>query len=340
MSTNNPKKELIIAGNPNINTIRNVIYFANKTYENIEKVYFLDSEDSLHQWDGSSVEPQRSDFARNYIKKDVEISHKIFERNLLHQEIPKLLSEQLKIYKNNQIIVDFTNGDKYISGILYASASLSKIENLFFIYVQFDKRNELPENLSPENYKIYPILNLENLESIGKYTQFEIIYYKNKADELIKLYSNYDFKSSFLKNNFGSEIESSIYNYFSGNYRGTISGLSLIIEDISKEICPKIKNSAKGKIKAKTSNDFNGSILWLQSNFCDPLRGKENQGLEDYEEQFRLLKNVDKIFDVIKVYRNQSSHPYSDLKGKNEAKLVLDNTLYSLELIKKSGVFD
>jgi len=339
MSKENSKKELIIAGNPNINTIRNVVYFANKTYDNIEKIYFLDSEDSLHQWDGTSVEPQRSNFARKYIGKDVEISHKVFERDLLHQEIPKLLSEQLKIYKNDQIIVDFTNGDKYISGILYASASLSKIENLFFIYVQYDKRDELPENLESEHYKIYPILNLENLESIGKYTQFEIIYYKNKADELIKLYSDYTFKSSFLKNNFGSEIESSIYNYFSGRYREAISGLSLVIEDISKEICSRIKNIAKGKIKVKLPNDFSGSITWLQSNFCDPLRGKEDKGLEDYEEELRLLKNIDKIFDVIRVYRNQSNHPYNDLKGKEEAKLILDNTLYSLELIKKSGVF-
>ena len=66
---------------------------------------------------------------------------------------------------------------------------------------------------------------------------------------------------------------------------------------------------------------------------------EKNKNLEDYEAELKLLKNIDKVFDVIRVYRNQSNHPYNDLKGKEEAKLILNNTLYCLELIQKSGVF-
>jgi len=123
--------QLIISGNPNLGAIRNVIYLASKHYQGkIRKVLFIDNETSL-QKDGLSVEGQRNEMVRSYIE-DVTIESIPVKRENLHEKIPKLLSEKLQVYKRSEIVIDLTNGDKFITSALYASGSLSQIDNLFF----------------------------------------------------------------------------------------------------------------------------------------------------------------------------------------------------------------
>ena len=331
--------ELILSGNPNINTIRSVIYFANLSFDKkLEKVYFFDSKESLYDKKGEPIEHIRSELIRHYIARNVKIESIVLEKEKLHQEIPKLISEQLKIYDKDKMIVDLTNGNKYVSSILYASASLSKIKNLFFLYIPLNKHDELPENLNKDEYVIDVVSPLENLESIGKNTHFEIIYYKEEAEEIINSFNKYNLESSFLRNTFKNQMCSAIDNYFLGKYSDSIGNLGQIIEEISLEICPKIKNFARGKITNKLPNDFNNSILWLHQNFSEKLRRKRNENLDDFEEKLKLIQNIDKIIDVIRVYRNLNNHPYDFLRSKDEAKMIIDNTLYLLKLIIKTGV--
>jgi len=331
--------ELIIPGNPNLRTIQSVIYFAHLHYnQRIEKVYFIDSEGSFSDSKGNSLEGQRNEIVRKYIKKDVKIESRLLKKEVLHHEIPRVLSEQLRIYDKDQIVVDLTNGTKYISNILYASASLSKITNLFFLFVPREKQNELPENLNECDYIIDVISPLEGLESIGNHAYFEIIYYKDKAEAAINSFRSISFRENFLQNNFEFEINSAVDNYFLGRYPETIRGLGQIVESFSLELCPKIKQRAKGKITAKSPTNFNDSISWLCSNFCNPIRGKINKGIDDYEKELKLLQNIDKIIDFVRVYRNLSSHPYTFLRGQEEARMILNTTFYLLTLIKDSGV--
>lgn len=162
-----------------------------------------------------------------------------------------MLSNHLKIYGEENIVIDLTNGTKYISNVLYASASLSKIKNLFFLYVPLDKQNELPENLNEKDYLIDVISPLENIEAIGQHTYFEIIYYREKAEDIINEFKILNFQSSFLRNMFESQINSAISHYFLGNYSESIGSLGHIIEELTSELCSKIKDLAKGKITAK-----------------------------------------------------------------------------------------
>ena len=330
--------QLIISGNPNIGTIRNVIYFANKHYEGmIKKVLFIDNESSLYN-NGVSIESDRNEVVRNYIK-NVSIESKVIEKSIFHDEIPKLLSDQLRLYNNDEIIVDLTNGNKFISSVLYASASLSRIKNLFFLFVSFDKLGKKPEELNSGDYNIDVISPLNNMESIGKYTYFEIVYYKEKIDNIINNFSGVKFNSSFLNNMFESQINASISNYFLEKYSECVSNIGQLIEEITIELCMRIKTIAKGKIKNKPSKSFDEAITWLRTNFCDPLRGKRNKELSDFEEKLKNMQNIDKIIDMVRVYRNLSSHPYEVLRGREDASLSLNNSIYILNLLDDSGVF-
>ena len=330
---------LIIPGNPNLENIRNVVYFANMHYDRkITHILFIDTKSSIMKED-KSIEGERNIFVRKYIPKAI-IETSLNTKEELHIEIPRILSEKLLLFSESDIVVDLTNGNKYVSNILYASASLSKITQLFFLFVSIGKQNEPPELLKNDDYSIEVISALENLESIGKYTYFEITYYRETTDQLLADFGNTDFKSSFLKNMLNLQIRDAVTKYFSENYPDAISCLGQVIEEIAIELCQAIKNEAKGEIKAKDPKSFDESISWLRSNFCDPLRGKRNRELNEYEERLKVLQNADKIIDTIKVYRNLSSHGgYEILRGREEARLILNITIYLLNIIKNTGVF-
>ena len=335
--------ELIISGNPRLETIRGVIYFAHLRYnKQIKKVYFIDSEGSISDQDGNSLEGKRNEIVRKYIKEDVKIESQLIKKEDLHQEIPKLLSEQLRIYDKDQIIVDLTNGTKYISSILYATASLSKAGNLFFLFVPKEKQNELPEDLNEDDYIIDVISPLEGLESIGKHAYFEIIYYKDKAEEAIRSFRgvHFDFQKTFFENDFEPEINSAIDNYFLGQYQETIRTLGVLIQGLPSKICSTIKKSAETKIATKPPSEFYDTITWLRDYFCNPIRKKikENKKLDEYEEEFILLQNIDKLIDLLRVYRNLTSHPNPANVRQEDARMFLNNTFYLLTLIKDCGI--
>src|SRR5262245_16552149 len=107
---------LILSGNPNLGTIRNVIYFVNNYFDKqIDKICFLDSNETLNDREGKSLESERNNIVRRYIGSKIVIESQVIEKNDLHIDIPKMLSNHLKIYGENHIVIDLTNGTKYIS---------------------------------------------------------------------------------------------------------------------------------------------------------------------------------------------------------------------------------
>ncbi len=331
--------QLILSGNPNLDTIRSVVYLANKHYENqINSVLFIDNKGTLFSQKDEPLESKRNDFVRHYINH-VSIESVVIEREDLHQRVPQLLSSKLSTYGPSKIIVDLTNGDKFISSTLYASASLSKVEHLFFLILDRSKREYPPESLANEDYKIDVVSPLENLDAIGKYTYFDIIYYRNKADTAISKIESQELKIRLPTSLLRTQIDTGITNYFLEKYPNSISDVGQLIEILCLEIPVCIKNKAKGKIKTKIPNSFDESVTWLRTHFCDPLRGKRNNDLDIYEQELRDLQTIDKLLDLIKVYRNIASHPYDYLRDKEEAKLVINVSLYILEILANSSVF-
>lgn len=335
--------QLILSGNPNIATIQNVVCLANKHYENkIDRIFIIDNETSFKESGketGKSLESARNEIIRGYID-NATIETTVIPKELLPKKIPEILSKQLQNYGCSEIIVDLTNGDKYISSTLYASASLSQIRNLFFLFVSRDKFGVLPENLSNEDYSIDIISPLENLESIGKYTYFDIVYYKNKVFDIEALFNNAKFDSSFLTNLFSFQIENSINNYFLEKYPESISNLGQLIEEVTLELPKRIKKFAHGTIKIESYKSFEDAINRLRIDFCEPLRKKQNKSLSEYEEKLKELQSIDRLIELVRTHRNISSHPYDYLRGQSEARLILNTSLYILEKLGEAKVFE
>lgn len=334
--------ELIMCGNPNLNTVRNVIYFANSYFgeEKINKVFFIDTDDSNCDDQGESLEGERNAIAKHYLGNKITISSQEISKQDLHIKIPEIISKEMLHYSVEDLIIDMTNGKRIMSSILYAAASLSKLNNLFFLFVKHGKLKCSPEDLESDDYEIEVISPIKNIETIGKHTFFEIIYYKDKELEIRENLDVGQFRSSYLKSKFCNDFSVAIQDYFSANYPNCIINTGQLAEEISKELYYIIKNKAKGKLKSIKSHNFPDYITWLQANFCEVIRGKmsRNDELEDYEKHLVILVNADKLLDIIRVYRNRSAHPGNLHRGQEEARLVLNTFIYLMKQVIETGV--
>lgn len=333
--------QLILSGNPNLDSIRSVVYFANEEFEkSIKKVHFLDNEESLRNEEGESIEAERNEFVRECIP-DVRVTSTLISRSNMHLKIPQILSKELEVYDRDDIVVDLTNGTKSISSVLYASASLSKIPNLFFLSITPDKRSDPPQSLDDENYDVEDLPALENIGEIGKYSYFEIIYYLERTVELTSEIDRTSLTDDYLKRGMEAELQRGVRNYFREEYAQCIQKIGQVMEALSAELADGIRNKAQGAIQNGADTGFYSTNSWLRSNFCQELRGKlkDDTELEGYEDDLSDLANVDKILETIRVYRNMSSHGTNLLRGEEEAKLIMSNSMYVLKAIKKSGIF-
>ncbi len=163
---------LILSGNPNLATIRSVVYFANEHYGcKIRQILFLDTKQTLISPSGNLIEHERNQIIREYFDRKnqtVSIRSDDITEEPLHIRIPAIISEQLKIFSADDLIIDITNGTKFISNILYAAASFSRIQNLFFVSVAKERQAESPENLTKDDYNIDVFSPVKDVDSIAE----------------------------------------------------------------------------------------------------------------------------------------------------------------------------
>lgn len=331
--------ELILSGNPNLKTIKNVLFLVTKTYQEkgeINKVLFIDY-DGSNEKDGVSIEGERNKLVRKFIGVNTRIESVILSSASLAGCVPKLISEELKVYKQEQIIVDLTNGTKQISNILYASASLSRIKNLFFLYVPRDYQDKEPEELDKQEYSIIPISPMDNLDTIGRYSFFEILYYREQLEELAEQFKTLKHISRNLRDQFAYHTEIATNNYFSGKYDKAITSLGYVAEEIIKMLCYRLKDLGGLEMNVR---GFSYQVTWLRDQFGKKVREHQGRKLKPYEETYKMLSNVDITLDLIRVYRNIHSHPNDYSKEKMDAQMIINNFVHLADLIIRSKIFE
>ncbi len=332
--------QLILSGNPNLRTVDSVVYFASATFsEPIDKVHFLDTAATLYR-DGQSIEGERNDLVRRHLRS-ASIVTSLIDPEDIHLAIPRIMSEELRAWGKDRIIVDLTNGTKSISNVLYASASLSKISNLFFLSVSRERHRAAPHELKEGEYQVTLLPALDNIGAIGAHSFFEIVYYLDKVNDIVASYNSLSLENEALESGMTTLFRGAVQAYFRGEYAQSIQGVGQLAEGLADALANRIDNAAQASITAKRGRGFAATITWLRSYFCEPLRGKlaRDETLEAHEQSLKLLVNVYSILELIRVYRNFSSHAYDMLRGPDEAKLVLSNAFYLFELVHRSNVF-
>lgn len=312
-------------------------------YENkIEKIHFIDIPETIDEEKRDLFESQRKSVIRRYLGDYIKVESTPFKLNSFHSEVPKFFSDQLERYNKDQIIVDLTNGTKYMSNVIYASACISQIEKMCYLSIpKAENRKKLPEELTILDYEFEQFSVLKNWESIGKFNFFEILYYMKRGEGIIAQFSKFKFQDLYFKSDFKRDLVSGIRNYFSEEYHTTLTKLGILSEKISFELWNKLKYRLGGKDNVTPGPDsFKGAIETIAEHFCTPFREKQSEKkFLKIERKLKNLRHIDKSLELIRVHRDQAVHNYSFLVGEDEARLVLFATFYLLELIIKSEVF-
>ncbi len=324
--------ELITAGNPNLGTLASVLSVVPRHYSrHIAKVFFLDTDNSDRDASGNSLEVERNELVRKYAGPNVQLAQQNIEKRLLSVVLPELLSGELKLRDREEIVIDLTNGTKAMSALLYAAGSLLQVKQLFFLTVKPLARQKKPEQYESTDYWVELIDPLQNIRELGKHGFFDLIYYRETINSILKNLPKgfHSFSSIELEQTLLRAIE----EFFKNDFKGSTTNAGRIGESISMYICEKIKNEHKGKIKRKKPYDFNDSIIFLNQEICENIRVKlrDDEELTSIEKRWLPLRNADKILDYIRVLRNEASHPRRYEFARGEAKAVIDGVLGLLE---------
>jgi len=227
-----------------------------------------------------------------------------------------------------------TNGRKLIASYLYGTASLSRCKQIFYLYIPKAFQQISPQNLLQNQYNIFTCLPLDQIDLISQNIYFEIIFYREIFDNLLDKYKDViSKKHKFEILNFKTNLEDSIRHYFSEEYIQCIQLLGQITEDLSKKLAKTVNDYSKSKVIAnyKEFQDSINSFRNVLPNLANKIR--EDEELEDYEDALKKLISIDKIMDLIREFRNFSSHPYDFNRDRSDSKLVLDNTIYLLNKV-------
>ena len=303
--------ELITSGNPNLETIKTVLAIVSREYKDrVDKVLFIDNEYSIKDINGNSIEGERNNIVRAIFGKNIKIESVLIDLRDIHTEIPKILCDQLKNYSKSEIIVDITNGNKYISSILYASASLIKVDNIISIIKGNDNK-----------YILNKFKPIDNIDALGKYAYFEIIYYSDLINIYIdKYYRKNIVNTGFLRTKFRNLMGEVLEHYFSGKYEATIYSIGRITEALLHNICTRYNLPIP-----QNRLGINTYIGTLRKALNDNTIPKESAD---------IIRNITQIAEIIRNYRNPSVHPNSKPIIKIDSKFILDIFLYLLHLIE------
>ena len=178
---------------------------------------------------------------------------------------------------------------------------------------------------------------MDKIGLIGQNIFFDIINYREVIDNICKIYEGQkDLTSNLNIINLEINLNNSVRHYFSKKYQGSSESIQLlgqIVEDLSIQLARIVKVQSKGIIR-ETHFDFEQAInLFKQNlpNIANKIRCKEN--LEDFEVDLKTLVTTDKMLELLRDFRNLSSHPYELKREREDAKIVLDNTVYLLKNI-------
>jgi hypothetical protein len=320
--------ELITAGNPNLDTLASVLVVAQRHFQTkLRKIFLIDTEGSQRDSKGRSLEADRIELVRRLTSRTAAIHVRFLERDGIASELPRIVADELRVFPQDEVIVDMTNGTKLLSGLLYATASLLKIEKLFFLAVSSEARSKPAEDLAENDYRVDVLPPLSEVQRLGPIGYFELIYYREEAERRLLKLRNAGLQSDYLDRTLDRAVQSVIETFFLGRFQHCIAEAGQVGEALAMEIFRLISKTGQAnqsKVRHQKPKGFEEAITFLRADFCDPLRGKEGVGLEPHELAFKSMLAADKNLDALRVYRNEASHPRPDTRSREEAKLCLE----------------
>ena len=279
------------------------------------------------------------DHIRNELKGDcVEIRQRMISNYA--KDIPRVIMDGIKEAGKDAIIIDLTCGKKDITGSLYTTASISQIRNM--VYIDVPRFN----GVFPEFTRDYASMkgkftltryeSMDEIENLASLNEMGFIYYKKNIQEIrpaipdskVELYCD--------------QIERAVEKYFSekdSGYRDAIRELGLINEELmpalGKALHEKYAYLGLKPFKPERSMD---TIRELEGRFL--AKGTKPEELQALREVFDRNPAIFEMLEILRIYRNRSSHDGGFLYKKEDVKLLIDILMLIFGSLMETGLAD
>lgn len=266
------------------------------------------------------------------------------------QVIPETMSQLIREYGPENVIVDLSNGQKITTSILYAASTISRITNIFAL----EFKNRPPKNIDiadlqhPEDWDYIKVNPLEGLTKITQSSYIELIYYRDRIEQLVTSLKG---KNPTLADKIASYLQNALVSYFyissieitmQHHIENCISALGKVCEEIAfvwHHFCQ------KEKIITTQADSFNSRIKQIVSRWNEYRNNAAKQALDTSD---KVIKDsiiptlaVDTTLEIMHVFRNFASHHGQYyVFDRHDARLALDATLLMIERLLITSILD
>jgi hypothetical protein len=337
-------KALITAGNINTNTFSGVCYAISQVLtSDIQVIHILDTEESAQKAELVA----RNQIIRKYLN-NVEIRSSLINDKDLQQNIPARISALIREFGVENVYVDLSNGQKLLTGVFYAVATISQIPNIYAIQLssKIDRNRTLEEYKISHDWDYIHIEPLSEIKNISQSSQIELIFYRDNIRQVIESLEKVD--PRFARDS-QYRLENSLTDYFSALVmpdnddkklellERCINGIGKISEDIAIKVYDIF--SKNELIKNKSANSFNSYVDQISGVIIE-IKKKNKSESSSYPAGIDSFLMLGEQLKMMQVYRNFSSH--SDRRYtfyQRDARLALDVTLLILDRIAGNQLF-
>lgn len=328
---------LYTCGSTNLNTVRLVaIAIKTLTEQNrstpISKVVLFSSPESLKD---------------NLFAEQVSLYEAFLGNQIRIEKVP-LSSDGIgkaedfaAVFKENRLkYVDLTNGQKSVTAQLYLTASLLRIENIYYISLLFPPREIPDEPVWGQHYEYIQLPPFTGIADLSRLSYFDLIFY---LEEIDKIFSGVS-ESSFLKR-ISNDLRKSIFSFFQGdNFRSAVvdatTSSEVFINDLLDFLMhyPKaLRFSNAFDIDLKKQKDPLGAVTFFFRIYSE----------RSSKEQVYVDKNLDSLLTVpslltpLRMFRNISAHAgiSSHQFEANEVRVCINLALESFRCARASQEF-
>ena len=328
---------LVTLGNTNLGTFHNVCQAVQAVYpgEELEVLLVFDTPQSVAE----KYESDRNRLVRQ-ISANAEVRNRVVQPDEMQTVIPLSLARLLGEFDRQDIIIDLTNGQKAHTGVLYAVASISKIERIHSLQIKDPSNLGTPisdlEYLDDWDY--VTLESLKEIDAVARQSFLELLYYQEEIWAARSVLCEYS--QDFAQDAYRLVIQA-LEDYFRGGtdearYERSTATLGILCEDVAKTLYVYCKQS---KQTEKEVTDFAGYVNQIGS-ILDRLRSRSTNLQQEghFGKQFMRLLPIDLLLRVAVVLRNQAAHPTTYKCRREEARLMLDVTLLMLKRIGETDV--
>jgi hypothetical protein len=338
---------LITAGNIRMLTFE-IVCRAVQAYwpDGVGFVHVFDTQESFDL----AEEKKRDLLLREIFGPQLEIRSSLVDEDNLQTQIPNKMSQILETFSIDQILVDLTNGQKFVISVLYATASISRIKRIYSLLpkVDFSKldHSQLKNLQAGEDYEYIRLEPLLDIQNVARSSFLELVYYRDEIEAVVRALEKQD---RDFADDARRVLMHGLSDYFSAagdqnvdtateKYTTCVASLGKLCEELAERLYAYFHEV--GKARELPRPGFNAYVREIGKTLEKVRNIRPPKSLDQVEERLKRIVIADGLLDMTKMYRNLSSHPKRLLYSSDryDAKLNLDATLLFLRRLSETDV--